>query len=254
MKRTVLITGASNGIGKETARALDPARYRIILAARREDRLQALADELRAKNMDVHVVVLDVRNRYQCEQILSNLPEPFHTPDVLINNAGLASGLSPIQGGNWEDWDLMIETNITGLLNVTKAVLPFLMQSTDPQIVNISSVAGKEAYANGNIYCATKHAVEALSQSLRIDLNTQGVRVSNVAPGMVETEFSLVRFRGDAGRAGQVYKGITALKPEDIAEAIRWILDAPAHVQICDMTITPKHQASAQIVYRNPNA
>lgn len=250
--RTVLITGASSGIGLACANVLAKEGYRLLLCARREDRLAQLKKELLKQypNLDVHTFILDVRNREEVAEAIANLPEEWKNIDVLINNAGLSQGLDALQDGDLDDWDRMIDTNVKGLLYVTKAVTPLLKKSTNAHIVNIGSIAGKEVYPNGNVYCATKHAVDALNKAMRIDLLPFGIKVTAINPGMVETEFSEVRFHGDKERAKSVYTGLTPLSGEDIAETIAFVLSRPAHVNINDLLIMPTAQANGTIVNR----
>ncbi|MGN0003275.1 MAG: SDR family oxidoreductase [Sphingobacterium composti] len=250
--RTVLITGASSGIGLACANVLAKEGYRLLLCARREDRLAQLKKELLKQypNLDVHTFILDVRNREEVAEAIANLPEEWKNIDVLINNAGLSQGLDALQDGDLDDWDRMIDTNVKGLLYVTKAVTPLLKKSTNAHIVNIGSIAGKEVYPNGNVYCATKHAVDALNKAMRIDLLSFGIKVTAINPGMVETEFSEVRFHGDKERAKSVYTGLTPLSGEDIAETIAFVLSRPAHVNINDLLIMPTAQANGTIVNR----
>lgn len=249
MKKNVLITGATSGIGLETARLLAKEGYSLILCGRRKDRLQELAKELE-KETTVHVLSFDVRNRAEVEQAIKTLPSPFHQIHVLVNNAGNAHGLDPIGEGNPEDWDAMIDINVKGLLYVSKAVIPQMMERKEGHIINIGSIAGKEVYPKGNVYCASKHAVDALNKGMLQDLNPYGIKVTAVNPGLVETEFSLVRFKGDEDRAKSVYQGYQPLKPEDVAEVILFALSRPPHVNISDLTLLPTAQASAAIVRR----
>lgn len=250
--RTVFITGASAGIGEACARQLAREGYRLLLCARREDRLTQLADSLLAehKDLEVYTFVLDVRDADAVNTRLNELPVAWKQIDVLVNNAGLSQGLDPIQDGNLGDWERMIDTNVKGLLYVTKAVVPFLEKSTNAHIINIGSIAGKEVYPNGNVYCATKHAVDALNKAMRIDLLAKGIRVTAVNPGMVETEFSQVRFHGDADRAKAVYVGLEPLHGEDIADVISFALSRPKHVNINELLVMPTAQATASIVNR----
>ncbi|WP_158961621.1 SDR family NAD(P)-dependent oxidoreductase [Myroides fluvii] len=249
--RTVFITGASSGIGQATARALAP-NHRLILCGRRRERLEALALELNALTA-THILTFDVRNREEVFQAVDSLPTEWKNIDILINNAGNAHGLSSFQEADIEDLEAMIDINVKGLIYVTKAVLPLLLQhNRGGHIVNLSSIAGKETYANGSVYCASKSAVESISAGLRIDLNSKGIKVTNVAPGAVETEFSMVRFKGDQTKANQVYNGYDPLSPEDIAHAIAYAINQPDHVQLADMTIFPKAQASGTTFYRKP--
>lgn len=251
MKKTAFITGASAGIGEACAYNLAESGYRLILCARRADRLQELAESLRNKfGSEVHTVVLDVRDRMEVQKTWEEIPDNWKKIDVLINNAGLSQGLDPIQTGDLDDWDRMIDTNIKGLLYVTHAVLPSMVEAESGHIVNIGSIAGKEVYPNGNVYCATKHAVDALSKGMRIDLLPYGIKVTAIHPGMVETEFSLVRFKGDADRAQAVYHNLEPLLAEDIAEAVHFVLSRPAHVTINDMLIMPTIQANSTQIHR----
>lgn len=251
MKKTVFITGASAGIGEACAYNLAESGYRLVLCARRADRLQELAESLRNKfGSEVHTVVLDVRDRLAVQKTWEELPDNWKKIDVLINNAGLSQGLDPIQTGDLDDWDRMIDTNIKGLLYVTHAVLPSMVEAESGHIVNIGSIAGKEVYPSGNVYCATKHAVDALSKGMRIDLLPYGIKVTAIHPGMVETEFSLVRFKGDADRAQAVYHNLEPLLAEDIAEAVHFVLSRPAHVTINDMLIMPTIQANSTQIHR----
>ncbi len=244
MRKTVLITGATSGIGEATAIKFAEAMYRLIITGRRKDRLNDLTEHLvQEYGIDVLPLCFDVRDLRQVEKYLGNLPEEWKNIDILVNNAGLAAGLSHIDDGDRDDWDQMIDTNVKGLLYVTRAIVPGMVSRQSGHIINISSIAGKEVYENGNVYCASKHAVEALSKGMRIDLLKHGIKVTNIAPGMVETEFSLVRFRGDRERAETVYKGIRALKGEDVAEVIFYCTSLPAHVCINDLVITPTAQA-----------
>ncbi len=251
--RTVLITGASSGIGAACARTLaSEGNYRLFLCARREARLLELKSELLKdfENIEIHTFVLDVRNRDEVFDRIENLPAAWKNIDVLINNAGLSQGLDAVQDGNPDDWDRMIDTNVKGLLYVARAVTPLLKQSQNAHIVNLGSIAGKEVYPNGNVYCATKHAVDALNKAMRIDLLPFGIKVTAINPGMVETEFSEVRFKGDKDRAKSVYHGLTPLSGEDIAETIAFVLSRPAHVNINDLLIMPTAQANGTLVNR----
>jgi NADP-dependent 3-hydroxy acid dehydrogenase YdfG len=241
-----LITGATSGIGKLTAFEFAKHGYNLIITGRRQERLTDLKTSL-INQFSINVLDLcfDVRDSKQVEVVLSNLPVDFKNIDVLVNNAGLAAGLSSIQDGKLNHWEQMIDTNIKGLLYVTKQVSMIMIQNKKGHIINVGSIAGKEVYANGNVYCATKHAVDALNKGMRIDLLPHGIKVSSVNPGMVETEFSIVRFDGDEERAKKVYENIVPLKPEDIAETIYWIASRPAHVNINDIIIMPTIQANA---------
>lgn len=247
--KTALITGATSGIGRATARALAQNNFKIILCGRREDRLVALQQELQ-EHTQVHTLLFDVRDKASVFRAVESLPSAFRTIDVLVNNAGNAHGLSPIQNGDVDDWDAMIDINLKGLLYVSKAIIPGMVDQKSGHIINIGSIAGKEAYPNGNVYCATKFAVDALNQSMRMDLNPYGIRVGAIHPGMVETEFSEVRFKGDSERAANVYKGLQPLKPEDIADIILFVVTRPYHVNIADLMVLPTAQASATLVKR----
>lgn len=247
MNKTVFITGATSGIGRATALLLAGKGCRIVACGRRAERLKELQQELGGQ---VHTLVFDVRDRKAVGAAVASLPEPFRRVDVLVNNAGNAHGLDPVQEGNPDDWDAMIDINVKGLLYVTKALLPSLMKSEQGHIVNIGSTAAKEVYPAGNVYCASKHAVDALTAGLRIDLNGTGIRVGAIHPGLVETEFSLVRFKGDAPRASRVYQGFQPLKPEDIAELVWFALSQPPHVNIADLVVMPTAQASSTIVHK----
>ncbi|TJZ62757.1 SDR family NAD(P)-dependent oxidoreductase [Sphingobacterium olei] len=251
--RTVLITGASSGIGAACAETLAAENYRLLLCARREDRLEALKLNILRKypTCEIHIIVLDVRHYDDTASAIENLPETWKNIDVLINNAGLSQGLDPIQDGDIGDWDRMIDTNVKGLLYITKSVSPLLKKSKTPHIINIGSIAGKEVYPNGNVYCATKHAVDALNKAMRIDLLPFGIKVTAVNPGMVETEFSEVRFKGDIDKAKRVYTGLIPLNGFDIAEIISFVLSRPAHVNINDLLVMPTAQASGTIINRN---
>ena len=246
-----LITGATSGIGKSTALQFAKHGYNLIITGRRQDRLTDLKNNLLNQfSIKVLDLCFDVRDSKQVETVLSNLPTEFKNIDVLVNNAGLAAGLSSIQDGELNHWEQMIDTNIKGLLYVSKQIASIMIQNKKGHIINIGSIAGKEVYANGNVYCATKHAVDALNKGMRIDLLPHGIKVSSVNPGMVETEFSIVRFDGDEERAKKVYENIVPLKPEDVAETIYWIASRPAHVNINDVIIMPTIQANATTVLR----
>lgn len=247
MKKTALITGSTSGIGKATARLFAKQGVRIILCGRRQERLDQLATELQ-KYTEVYILNFDVRNKIQVFESIGNLSEVFSEIDILINNAGNAHGLDPIQEGSIDDWDAMIDINVKGLLYVTKAILPGMIKRGSGHIINIGSTAGKEVYPNGNVYCASKHAVDALNHGMRIDLNGKGIKVAAINPGMVETEFSEVRFKGDTKRASKVYQGFTPLQPEDIAEIIWFTVTRPPHVNIADLTVMCLDQASSTIV------
>lgn len=246
-----LITGATSGIGRSTAIEFAKNGYNLIMTGRRQERLEELKAVL-TKEYSINVLNLcfDVRDEKQVEAAINSIPTEFKTIDVLVNNAGLAAGLSTIQDGKLAHWEQMIDTNIKGLLYVTKHISKILIENKKGHIINVGSIAGKEVYANGNVYCATKHAVDALNKGMRIDLLPHGIKVSSVNPGMVETEFSIVRFDGDEDRAKKVYENIQPLKPEDIAETIYWMASRPAHVNINDLIIMPTIQANATTVLR----
>jgi 3-hydroxy acid dehydrogenase/malonic semialdehyde reductase len=251
MRQICLITGATSGIGKATALLLAANGYDLVITGRREGLLEKTAGLIR-KDTGAEVLSLcfDVRDRGSTEQALTALPGKWKQVDVLVNNAGLAAGLSHLDEGDIEDWETMIDTNIKGLLYVSRIVSQWMIARKMGHIINISSIAGKEVYESGNVYCATKYAVEALTKGMRIDLLKHGIRVTNIAPGMVETEFSLVRFRGDKEKAAAVYKGLTPLYAADIAEVVLFAVTRPQHVNINDILIMPTAQASATNVYR----
>ena len=251
MGKTALITGATSGIGEATARLLAEEGYDLILTGRRSQRLRALKKELE-KGFRIEVLALsfDVRDRQQCEAELGSLPEGFREIDLLVNNAGLAAGLEHIDKGDPNDWDAMVDTNVKGLLYITRIVSGMMVRQGRGHIVNIGSTAGTQPYENGAVYCATKHAVHALSQAMRADLLRSGIKVTEIRPGMVETEFSVVRFHGDRERAGDVYRGIVPLTGEDVAEAVVWAVSQPAHVNVDEIVITASQQAGAYYTYR----
>jgi len=248
MKRIALITGATAGIGEATAEILAENGFKLILTGRRTERLEQLKAKLK-KDTDCETVILpfDIRNKDATEKAFLSLPEEWKNIDVLINNAGLAAGLATIEEGDVDDWERMIDTNIKGLLYITRLVTPIMVKRCSGHIINLSSIAGKEAYSMGNVYCASKHAVQALTQGMRIDLVKHGIKVSSVAPGAVETEFSMVRFHGDEQKASDVYKGFTPLYAKDIAETILFMVTRPAHVNIDDVLIMPTAQAFSRV-------
>lgn len=249
MKQTAVITGASAGIGEATARILAKAGYDLIITARRKDRLEALKAELMATHpIEVSTHHLDVCDRDAVAKFISSLQN--QRVDVLVNNAGLAAGLSPLHEGSVDDWEQMIDTNIKGLLYVTRGIAPIMVQQGTGHIINIGSIAGREVYPNGNVYCATKHAVHALSEGLRRELYDKGIKVTNIAPGLVETEFSMVRFKGDADRASKVYADMQPLTAHDIADCILFCVTRPAHVNIADMLVLPSCQGASTLVKR----
>lgn len=244
--KTILITGATSGFGKAIAYLFASKGWRLIITGRRQDRLLSLTDELKQKyNVDVLPLVFDVRNLDEVEMHLGKLPANFSNVDVLVNNAGLALGLSPVDEGHTDDWDTMIDTNVKGMLYVTRLIAPGMRERMSGHIINIGSTAGKEAYRNGTVYCATKHAVEAITKGTRADLLPYNVKVTSVCPGMAETEFSEVRFKGDDQRAKQVYQGFEPLHPEDIAEVVYFAATRPAHVCLNDVVLTPTAQANS---------
>ena len=247
-----MITGATSGIGRATARILAQDGHHLILTGRRRERLEALRDELTRDYPKCHVLTLtfDVRRRDAVDEAIASLPEDWRAIDALVNNAGLAVGLEPLHEGDPDDWERMIDTNIKGLLYVTRAVTPGMVARRAGHIVNLGSIAGREVYPGGAVYCATKHAVRALSQGMRQDLLPYGIRVSLICPGAVETEFSIVRFKGDNQRAASVYDSYTPLTADDIARTIRFALTAPAHVDLQDILVMPTAQADARTVHR----
>ncbi|HEY9533298.1 MAG TPA: SDR family oxidoreductase [Mucilaginibacter sp.] len=252
MAKIALITGASAGIGEACAELFARENYNLILTGRRADRLEKLAAKLNKKyNAEVAVCAFDVRDREQVAANFESLPAKWKKVDVLINNAGLSQGLDPIQKGDLDDWDTMIDTNIKGLLYVTRVVSNWMIENRRGHIINLGSIAGKEVYPNGNVYCATKHAVDALSKGMRIDLVQHGIKVTAIHPGAVETEFSEVRFHGDKERAKKVYNGFEPLVAEDIAETIFFVVSRPKHVNINELLIMPTAQATASNIVRN---
>jgi NADP-dependent 3-hydroxy acid dehydrogenase YdfG len=250
MSKIAFITGATSGIGKATAMLLAKNKYKLVLCGRRQDRLDELKSIL-SEFTSVHTLQFDVRDKRAVFEQIDSLPEAFSAVDILINNAGNAHGLDPIQMGNLDDWDTMIDGNIKGLLYVSKAIIPQMIKRKTGHIINIGSTAAKEVYPNGNIYCATKHAVDALNQGMRMDLNAFGIRVGAIHPGMVSTEFSTIRFKGDSVRAQNVYQGFTPLQAEDIADIIHFVISRPYHVNIADLIVMPTAQASSGIVNRS---
>lgn len=245
------ITGASAGFGKATAELFASNGWDIVITGRRKTRLELLERQLKEKhNVDVLSLSFDVRNPDEVKKAIDSLPEKWKAIDLLVNNAGLAAGLGPIQDGLLSDWEEMIDTNIKGLLYMTRSIAPMMVKNGKGHIVNIGSIAGKEVYANGNVYCATKHAVDALTKATRIDLVSHGIKVTQIAPGMAETEFSIVRFKGDDEKAKSVYKGLQPLTAQDIAETIWWVANRPAHVNINDIIIMPTAQANATTTIR----
>jgi NADP-dependent 3-hydroxy acid dehydrogenase YdfG len=251
VKKIALVTGATSGIGKATAEILAENGYDLIITGRRTVLLEDLKKALGVKyKCDVLSLNFDIRCREHVETAIDHLPATWKKISVLVNNAGLASGLDLIQNGSTDDWDRMIDTNVKGLLYITRKVAALMMEAKSGHIVNITSIAAKEVYEKGNVYCATKHAVDALTEGMRIDLLPYGVRVTSIAPGMVNTEFSTVRFKGDRERADKVYEGLIPLCAGDVADAVWFAVSRPAHVNINDMLIMPAAQANATIAYR----
>ncbi len=249
MSKIALITGATSGIGKATAEAFANNGIDLILCGRRQDVL----DELKiyfSEKVKATTLTFDVRNQEDVANAIASLPEEWKNIDILVNNAGNAHGLEPIQNGKIEDWDAMIDGNVKGLLYVSKAVMPIMVERQTGHIVNLSSVAGKQTYANGAVYCASKSAVEAISEGMRYDLTQFGIKITNIAPGAVETDFSLVRFKGDAERAKKVYEGFEPIQPEDVADAILYAVNTPARVTIADIVLYAKAQAAPTVIYR----
>lgn len=248
MARIALITGATSGIGRATALALAKEGYHIIAAGRRGERLQELQQQI--TEVPVYTLQFDVRDKEAVIEAISSLPAEWQSIEVLVNNAGNAHGLAPVHSGNVDDWDAMLDINVKGLLYVTHAVLPLMLARKKGHIINIGSIAGKEVYANGNVYCASKSAVDAITRGMRIDLVQEGIKVSEVKPGLVETEFSEVRFKGDKERAASVYQGYEPLRAEDIADLIAFMVTRPAHVHLAEVLVLPAAQASATVVHK----
>lgn len=246
-RKTALITGATSGIGRATAHEFAKHNINLILCGRRQERLDTIKKALE-KTTKVHILNFDVSDKAATFEALELLPDEFKEIDILINNAGNAHGLDPIQTGDTDDWDAMLDINVKGLLYVSKAIIPQMTKRLSGHIINIGSSAGKEVYPKGNVYCASKHAVLALTEGMRMDLNPFGIKVSAINPGLVETEFSQVRFKGDNAIADTIYKGYKALQPEDIAEIIYFAVSRPAHVNIADLLVFPTAQASSTIV------
>ena len=249
--KIVFITGASSGIGRSCARAFAAQEAKLILAARRAERLEELAAGLKTEHGSaIHILKLDVRDANAVEQAMSGLPPEWRDIEVLVNNAGLSRGLAKLHEGKLQDWEEMIDTNLKGLLYVSRAVIPGMVARGRGHVINIGSIAGHEVYPLGNVYNATKFGVKALTKGLRLDLNGTGLRVTSVDPGMTETEFSLVRFRGDGERAGKTYQGFTPLTPDDIADAVVYCATRPARVNVSEMIVMPTDQASTTVVHR----
>ncbi|MBO5612163.1 MAG: SDR family NAD(P)-dependent oxidoreductase [Prevotella sp.] len=249
-KKIVMITGATSGIGLGCARKFAQGGYDLIITGRKPDLLSQVGKELSELGAEVKMLCFDVRNRAECAAAIESLDERWANVDVLINNAGLALGLDKEYEGSFDDWDIMIDTNIKGLLNITKMIVPQMVKRDCGHVINIGSVAGDAAYANGNVYCATKAAVKALSDGLRIDVAESAVRVTNIKPGLVETNFSVTRFHGDKDKADNVYKGIKPLTGDDIGDVAFYAASAPAHVQIAEVLVLATHQASGSVIVR----
>lgn len=245
-----LITGATSGIGESCAHKFAQAGYNLIVTARRSDLLASLKRKLERKGVEVLPLVFDVRDRKAAHDAIAGLPQEWAEVDVLVNNAGLARGLEPEYEGNMDDWDEMIDTNIRGLLTMTRLIVPAMVARNHGHIINIGSVAGDAAYAGGNVYCATKSAVKSISDGLRIDVAHTKVRVTNIKPGLVETNFSRVRFHGDEDRADKVYQGIKPLTGDDVADVVLYAVQAPEHVQIAEVLVLATHQASGSVIHR----
>ena len=248
--KTILITGATSGIGLATAKKLANSKNNLILCGRRQYKLDEISNEI-SKITNVLTLRFDVSNKEELNKVLENLPKEFSSIDVLINNAGNAHGLDTIQEGSLDDWDNMIDSNVKGLLYVSRVLIPKMIVKQNGHIINIGSLAGREVYEKGNIYCATKHAVNAISKAMRIDLNKTGIKVSEINPGLVETDFSNVRFKGDSDRAEKVYLGYKALQADDIADIIEFVINRPSHVNIADILVLPKSQATSSIINKN---
>ncbi|MFL2609508.1 MAG: SDR family NAD(P)-dependent oxidoreductase [Flavobacteriaceae bacterium] len=245
--KTILITGATSGIGLAAAKKLANDENQLILCGRRQQKLDEISKELSAIT-NVLSLCFNVSDKNEVNKILENLPREFSSIDILINNAGNAHGLDTIQEGSLEDWDNMIDSNVKGLLYVSRVIMPTMIENQNGHIINIGSLAGREVYKKGNIYCATKHAVNAISKAMRIDLNKTGIKVSEINPGLVETDFSNVRFKGDSDRAEKVYQGYKALQADDIADIIEFVINRPSHVNIADILVLPQAQATSSII------
>ena len=245
--KTILITGATSGIGLAAAKKLANSKNQLILCGRRQRKLDEISSEL-SKTSNILSLCFDVSEKNEVTKLLDNLPKGFNSIDILINNAGNAHGMDTIQDGSLEDWDNMIDSNIKGLLYVSRIIIPKMIEKQIGHIINIGSLAGREVYEKGNIYCATKHAVNAISKAMRIDLNKTGIKVSEINPGLVETDFSNVRFKGDNNRAEKVYQGYKALQADDIADIIEFVINRPSHVNIADILVLPQAQATSSII------
>jgi len=252
MKKTIFITGATSGIGEACARLFATQNYRLVICGRRKEALEALKNEL-SNQTEVYSLIFDVRNYQEVENAVQSLPKDFATIDILINNAGNAHGLDSLWNANVEDWDAMMDGNVKGLLYVSKQFIPSMMERNSGHIVNISSIAAKQTYANGVVYCASKKAVDTISEGMRIELTEYGIKVTNLQPGAVETDFSKVRFKGDETKASSVYEGYEALQASDIADAVAYCVNAPQHVSVSDMSVYPRAQSEPRTIYRNKN-
>ena len=250
MKRIALITGATSGIGYAIAEKFAEQKIDLIICGRNQKKLNELTDELR-KEIQVQSLTFDVSNSTQVNESLSSLTDEWRNIDILVNCAGNAHGLSSIENGDINDWDMMIDANVKGLLYVSRFVMPLMVKRKKGHIINISSVAGKYTYQNGAVYCASKKAVEAISEGMRLDLTQYGIKVTNIAPGAVETNFSVVRFKGDEERAKKIYEGYNPIKPEDVADAIVYAINAPKNVTIADMVLYAGEQAAPTVIYKN---
>ena len=250
MSKIAIITGATSGIGEAAALRLAENKTNLIITGRRQERLSILKNKLEDRNVRVLALCFDLSDEDAVKDALGNLPEEWRKIDVLLNNAGLAAGLSTLQEGESDDWNRMIDTNVKGLLYVTRAIAPGMVERKSGHIINIGSIAGKEVYPNGNVYCATKHAVDALTKAMRIDMLSHNIKVTQISPGAVETEFSLVRFHGDTALAKSVYEGYESLVASDIADCIWFVVSRPPHVNINDMVVMPTAQASATLFHR----
>ena len=248
--KTIFITGATSGIGLAIAKKMANSQNQLILCGRRQKKLDKISKKLSAIT-NVLTLCFDISEKKEVTKLLENLPKEYNSIDILINNAGNAHGLDKIQDGSLEDWDNMVDSNIKGLLYVSRVIIPKMIKKGSGHIINIGSLAGREVYEKGNIYCATKHAVNAISKAMRIDLNKTGIKVSEVNPGLVETDFSSVRFKGDSDRAEKVYQGYKALQADDIADIIEFVINRPNHVNIADILVLPQAQATSSIIKKN---
>ncbi len=251
MIKTAFVTGATAGFGRAIAKRVARLGYNVVITGRRKERLEELAKEIEAEyNVKTSIANFDIRDQQACKEAVETLPEEFKNIDLLVNNAGLAAGRENFSNSNINDFERMIDTNVKGLLYITKLVLPNMIERQSGHIVNISSIAGIEVYPSGHVYCATKHAVNAITKGLRLDLVDKGIKVSSISPGMAETEFSIVRYDGDEQKAKQVYAGLDALLPEDIADTLEFIITRPKHVMINDIQINPSQQANCYVAHR----